>query len=370
MRKLASIRKIKDVSPIKGADAIEKVVVDGWTLVSKKGEFSVGDPCVYFEIDSFLPADDPRFEFLKKSGVKKDPSGRERIRLKTIKLRGQISQGLALPLAAFPELKETDEGADVSETLGVIKFERPEPRTTDAAGNFPEFVPKTEEERVQNVHETFAREFGEEYYYPTLKLDGSSCTVVFLGEDMKDHWKKGYSDRLEVIENGEKKGEVMVCSRNLELKQSEDSHFWKAVTRQDLVRKMLNVHGDSFFLGSALSGSFAIQGEVMGPGVQGNKDKFNDFEFFAFSVYDIQEQGYLSYDLALLVFGSFKIQAVPTISDRPLKCLKWSLDDLLAHADGPGVNSKYREGVVWKPASDRGVSFKVISNKFLMKGGE
>src|SRR5690554_606420 len=143
-RKLVSIRKIDYISPIEGADFIEMASVDGWTLVVKKGEFSVGDPCIYFEIDSFLPASDPRFAFLAKSGVKTDESGMERIRLKTMKLRGTISQGLALPLHQFEEVTGHEE-EDLSDLLNVIKYERPEPKVANAAGNFPSYLRKTDE---------------------------------------------------------------------------------------------------------------------------------------------------------------------------------------------------------------------------------
>ena len=136
-RKLASIRKIGSVSPVEGADNIELVHVDGWQCISKKGDFKEGDFCVYFEIDSFLPIR-PEFEFLRKSSYRK-MGGKEGFRLKTIRLRGQLSQGLAMPIQLFKELpyegyelfKEDDHGYgngyDVTETLGVTKYEPPIP---------------------------------------------------------------------------------------------------------------------------------------------------------------------------------------------------------------------------------------------------
>jgi len=116
LRKLASIQKIRALTPIEGADAIEMATVLGWQLVVKKGEFQAGGLCVYCEIDSILPAR-PEFEFLKPRGM----------RIKTIRLRGQISQGICFPLSILPEGSPIEEGADVTEILGIAKWEMPIP---------------------------------------------------------------------------------------------------------------------------------------------------------------------------------------------------------------------------------------------------
>ena len=361
MRKLVTIRTINAIKPIDKADAIECVVIDGWEVVAKKGEFQVGDPCVYHEIDSFLPASDERYSFLAKGGVKKDPSGKERIRLKTIRLRGQLSQGLALPLTMFPELVECKVDEDVSEILDVIKYERPEPMTANARGNFPEFVVKTDEPRIQNVYYRYKQEYADECYYATMKLDGSSCTVVFLGEDMKDYWKN--EPEYEVFSGDMKVGEVSVCSRNLELKYDANSHFWKAVSAGNMICKILNIAKD-------FGSSIAIQGEVMGPGIQGNKEKLNNYEFYAFNIFDIKGQHYLPYAETADYFEWHNVQAVPLITQTLIQPFKlFDLAGLLAYADGRSINAKYREGIVFKPANG-GKSFKVISNKFLLKGGD
>jgi len=113
-RKLATIRKVNEIKPIEGADMIELAIVDGWQCVVKKGEFKPGDPGVYFEIDSYLPIEE-RYEFLRKSSYKKIPDQlqgqrAEGFRLKTVKLRGQISQGLMLPPGYFPRIKNNHRG--------------------------------------------------------------------------------------------------------------------------------------------------------------------------------------------------------------------------------------------------------------------
>ena len=161
-RKLVTIQKISDLKPIENADAIECAGVLGWHVVVKKGEFKIGDPCVYFEIDSLLPVVS-EFAFLSKSGVKKsyaDGKEYEGYRLKTIRLRGQISQGLCLPISILDGKKyPTDSrknpvyqtGTDVTSLLGVVKYEPviPANLSGQAKGLFPGFIPKTDETRIQ-----------------------------------------------------------------------------------------------------------------------------------------------------------------------------------------------------------------------------
>lgn len=364
MRKLVTLRSIKDIKPIANADAIELAIIDGWQVVTKKDEFQVGEPCVFFEIDSWLPADDDRFAFLAKTGVKKDPSGRERIRLRTVKLRKTLSQGLALPWHMFPELHEPARiHDDLSDFIDVIKFERPEPKAPEAAGSFPDgLIPKTDEERIQNVFDEYSDQYHDVTFTPTLKLDGSSCTVAYLGLNLEGYWKDGIDDFFDHEGLQEKVGEIIVCSRNLQLKYDENSHYWRATedTVIDAMRELGKI------------GNFAIQGEVMGPGIQGNKEKFNTFRFFAFALYDIDNQCYIDWPQTKKMLNDLDVETVPEV-DKPMKpfCKFSDLDSLLEFADGPSINAKYREGIVWKSNGiDDQITFKTISNKFLLKGGD
>jgi RNA ligase (TIGR02306 family) len=166
MRKLASIQKIKSLEPIEGADAIEKATVLGWQLAVKKGEFKVGDLAVYCEIDSLLP-DRPEFAFLKPRGM----------RIRTIRLRGQVSQGICFPLSILPEDIEPQEDMDVTEILGITKYEPPIPAylSGKVKGKFPSFIPKTDETRVQVLQKVLDKYQGISCYV-SEKLDGSSAT--------------------------------------------------------------------------------------------------------------------------------------------------------------------------------------------------
>lgn len=170
MRKLASIQKIKALEPIPCADAIEKATVLGWQLVVKKGEFQVNDLAVYCEIDSILP-DWPAFEFLKPRGM----------RIRTVRLRGQISQGICFPLSVLPAGVEVVEDADCTDVLGIVKYEPPIPACLSGVmkGSFPSFIPKTDETRVQVLQPVLDAYAGERCVV-TEKLDGAQQRIMSM----------------------------------------------------------------------------------------------------------------------------------------------------------------------------------------------
>lgn len=354
MRKLASVQRVKTISPIDGADAIVKISVLGWDLVSKKGEFNVGDLCVYFEIDSFLPIS-REFEFLRSSSYKFHPTLGEGFRLKTIRLRGQVSQGLALPLKNFG-FKELDhvEGQDVTSELGVRKYEEPEVFDT-ASGiqlrEFPFFVPKTEEPRIQSEPSLLERLRNQKYYI-TEKLDGASITVFSKGE------------------------KVGICSRNQELLYPEDLQNWSG-SENDLTK---NVYVDAVCrsgLFEALkqlrrsNGNLALQGELVGPRIQGNYYNLKEPTIYFFGAYLIDESRYVDYRELQSMCRSFDLKMVPLIEEVHSEDLS-SVESVIEFATGYSlvVPKKLREGVVLRTQDNRGherISFKAISNKYLLK---
>ena len=197
-RALASIQYIRSIDPIPGADFIVKIGVKGWFTVARKDEFKVGDPCVYFEVDSVLP-EAPEFEFMRD----------RKFRVKTMKFKKQLAQGLAMPLKEVvalwrddspllvgEDLVEFEEGQDVTELIGVVKYEPPVPVCLEGKiiGRRPGFVPKTDEVRIQSYPQVL-KEFDGKIAYITEKLDGSSMSVF-------------YSPLVK---------EFGVCSRNLQL---------------------------------------------------------------------------------------------------------------------------------------------------------
>lgn len=338
MRKLASIQTIAEKRSIAGADNIEAVRVNGWWMVAKKGEFQVDDRCVYFEIDSFLPVRD-EFEFLRKSSYRSVAHIGEGFRLKTIKLRGQISQGLVLPVTVAG-LSDLDVGTDVTELLGVKLWEPP-PETlgrSNAKGNFPGFIPKTDQERVQNIpRDLELAHLSGEKFEVTIKLDGSSITVFRM------------DDR------------VGVCSRNLELDREDPSSFTIAAETTGLVAAL-----------QRLGRNFAVQGELMGPGIQKNREGLKTHDIFVFDIYHIDAGRYLSPGERYAVFGElvqhgFTGKHVPVIS--PSSRVDGTVDEVLRLADGESLHAPVREGLVFK-SRERNFSFKAISNKFLLSGGD
>jgi RNA ligase (TIGR02306 family) len=334
-RKLATIRQIDNIQPIEGADMIELTTVGGWkVVVAKDVNHKVGDLVVYCEIDSFLPIE-PEFEFLRKSSYKKMADGTEGFRLKTIKLRGQVSQGLIVPLDVLLKRgvssDDVYEGLDVTGTLGIVKYEPPIPAQLSGMvkGNFPSFLKKTDEERIQNLTREFPI-YKLANFYVTEKLDGSSVTYY-----VKD-------------------GVFGVCSRNLDLLEDENNSMWKFATTSGLKDRLLS-----------LEKNIAVQGEIIGEGVQGNPYKIIGQTVRLFNGFNIDKYDYLGLDEFIELSKFLEVKTVP-ILDLDFK-LPDTIDELLSYADSKSVlNEKFdREGVVIR-SHDRKISFKAISNKFLL----
>jgi hypothetical protein len=423
-RKLASFRIVDSIEPIPGADAIELAVVGGWKVVTKKGEFQPGDPCVYFEIDSFLADGVAAWQFL----VDKSPrmqSGIRGHRLRTIKLRGQISQGLILKISEFPilelvlkpelslldieQLQVSDpalmeevsnlrfglhefeaalspEDLNLNKVLGVVKWDPPLPAQLQgmAEGLFPSWIRKTDQERAQNLKseifeyddvvipanpelgrpEIIRRGKAQRHarYEITMKMDGSSST--FFRRDT----------------------EVGVCSRNLQLKVCDGN-------KENSFVRMLFDSGLDLVLEQY--GNVAVQGELMGPAIQGNRENLKDFTLYIFDVQLIDEQRNMTSverfafvkDLISRGVNPNKVKHAPVLVRAKGGGLTWisyipdlpeeswftleelgllKMEDLLAFAEGPSLVHAVREGNVYK-REDGYFSFKTISNAYLAK---
>ena len=335
MRKMATIRKIDSIRPIPGADAIECAIVGGWTCVVKRGEYTVGDLAVYCEIDSWMPTE--LAAFLSKGKEPREFEGIKGERLRTVKLRGQLSQGLLLwRQLALDKVGEIYEGMDVSDLLGIVKWERPMNAQLAgmAKGNFPTVIPKTDQERVQNLKGEIAQAITDGLNFEvTEKLEGSSMTVYLID------------------------GVFGVCSRNLDLKETEDNTFWQVARRDGIEAKMR---------ASLLGGDFAIQGELIGPGIQGNIYKLSKPEFWVFDVYNISGGFYMNPAPRrefIKVMGLLHVPVMSTYEDLGVG----TMEELLTWAEGPSALtlSQEREGIVFKQVNG-GMTFKAISNKYLL----
>jgi len=341
-RKLASIKRITEILPIEGVDKIVLAKIGGWQCVVGKEDFKPGDLGVYFEIDSFLPIQ-PRYEFLRKHCHKIMADGSEGFRLKTMRLKKQLSQGLLMPLKEFPEMVNPPEGQDLTYILGIKLYEPPIPAQLAGKilGGFPPYIRKTDAERIQNLTEYFTIMKDVEFE-ETEKLNGSSFTIYF------------------------DKGEFGVCSKNLNLVEDIDNTFWR-VTNSLNMKEVL----------TKLNRNIALQGELIGEGVQKNPYKLLGQTFNLYSIWDIDNQIYLSpiqrKDLYhQLKLASPNILHVPIISERKKIFSEFSnIGDLLTYSNAPSIlNQKTkREGIVFKsyePVNGEILIFKVINNELLL----
>lgn len=347
-RKMATIRRIDAIAPIEGADLIHAVKIGGWTVVAQKSMgYNVGDLVVYCEIDSFIPTEIA--PFLTAAGhTPKEYNGVKGERLKTKKLKGVISQGLLLPLSVLAIKTDSGnymgnwegfEGHDVSERLGIQKWEPPaDYQASNAKGNFPHFIPKTCQERIQNIH-NFEQYYGVEFEV-TEKLDGSSMTVYV--------W-----DELE----GENRTREGVCSRNLELKNEPGVTFWEVALRDELHNKIRST-----------GRNLALQGELIGPGIQGNKYKLNKHVYAVYNIYDIDRQEYLLPEERQRICSDLRIMHVPVLNPGFTLGPDWTIEKILKEAEfKSSLNAETEaEGYVLKRL-DGHDSFKAISNKWLLK---
>lgn len=359
-RQLARFTKVLKVEDHPNADTLDILTVYGWQVVSKKGNFKTGDDAVFFEVDSIVPATET-FSWLADKNY----------RIKSIKLRGQLSQGLCIPpmvLASDPGLpgfqfddtilkyvtKTPHEyfsafvhdgtvvtyNSDLTEALGVTKFVKPLPAELAgvAKGNFPHFIPKTDQIRCQNLVDEISYAYDNaEKFEVTMKLDGSSFTAYY------------------------KDGEIGACTRNLELDLDKCKNRLTQVFEDSGLKYALVAYGKNI----------AVQCEYMGPGVQGNREKLEKNNLYVYDIYDIDERRYLKPEERIEVFvhlaqvSSGTFQHVPIINPH-YHLPSEHIQPLLAFAEGPSISHKIREGIVFKSHSTT-FSFKAISNQFLIK---
>ncbi|MCD8076534.1 MAG: 2'-5' RNA ligase [Lachnospiraceae bacterium] len=340
-RKLASVQRVEAVTPIEGADFIECVHVLGWTVVGKKGELKAGDLCVYFEIDSFLPVCE-QFEFLRKSCYRSNSYMGEGFRLKTQRFRGQISQGLILPLTILPAGHDYEIGDDLTELLGICKWEVEE-RSTDlgnTVGSLPFGIPKTGEVRIQSCPKLL-NEFAKiPSYYISTKMDGTSATM---------YWKNG---------------KFGVCGRNYEFAEDDKSVFWRYAKARDLPGKLLKHHVSDI----------AIQGEFCGPEIQKNRLKLLRPEWYVFTVIDLNTYQRYSLKQMLALCELLELQHVP-IEEQGEAFPYKTIEELLERAKGKYPSGMNKEGIVIRPTEpvpcwlfhNAPLSMKVLNNDYLLK---
>lgn len=329
--KLASIQQITELRPIPGADRIEAAAVLGYQTVVKKGEFQPGDLCVWHEPDTVV-AERPEYEFLRK----------QNFRLKVARFKGQVSQGLALPVAMVSGAQGLALGTDVTEAIGIRKYEKPLPVQLAGVvkGPFPGWLIKTDEPNLRSYPEALA-EFTGRQCVITQKVDGSSGTFYLRA------------------------GVFGVCSRNLDLKEDAENTFWK-LARQLKIEEALRT----------LGGDFALQGEAHGEGIQSNHLRLKGVTCAAFDLFDILEHQYLPQARMVEFCRANGLPVVRTVWEGEFR---FTLDELVALANAqeyaPGLPA---EGIVIRPLeparslvlSTGRLSAKVVSETYGLKYGE
>lgn len=335
VRKMASIQEIEEVKLIPDADKICAYVIQGYNVIDQIGKYSVGDNVVFVSPDSFVS--NSLCPFLTKPGkFPKTFNGVEGEKIKTIKLRGVYSQGLLLPISVCDFIEsELFVGLDVSYPLGIEKWEPPPEFTSaDAKGTFPDFIRKTDQERVNSFFKDNSHLFETETFECTEKCEGSSITVYYY------------------------QGEFGCASRNLNLKRSEENTYWKTALEYDLETKLTN-----------LGKNIAIQFELVGPKVSGNIYKLDKYHLFAFDVFNIDKQEYLNPSDRRELTKSLGLTDAPVLQSN-MSLTGLTLEDILVMADGQSVLGTVgclREGLVFKANSDKRISFKSVSRKYLAK---
>lgn len=385
MRKLASIRRIGTVTKHFNADSLDVVTVDGWQCVTNLGEFKADDLCVFFEVGAFLPVRE-EFEFLRKSSFRDHPELGPGFRIKTCKLRSELSQGLAMPLHKLPEIGDfirantnlsppiigndhepmtaiesliERESNDVTEILGVKKYEVPERSSGGvncgrSRSTFPEFIQKTDQERIQNLFNKYSSIYKHDEWEVTMKLDGSSMTVYYRQD--------GQGEGKEVHTRG-------ICSRNMDLIVRPDGEpagdFVNFSNETGLLDRLTKYCGMN-------NRDLALQGELMGPRIQKNREQFEQHNFYLFDVFDIETQAYLDaaerQDVFFAITDHSRIRHTPVINPAMAVFEEFgNVQDLLDFVDKESINHKIVEGYVFKNLSKPWISFKVINNRFLLK---
>lgn len=344
MRKLVTVQKIVSLDPIDGADRIEVARVLGWNVVVQKGLHEVGDLVAFFEIDSLLPETNPAFESFQKRGQKKVLVDGVEVKghvLKTAKLRGQISQGLIIPLRELDITGPFNVGDELTDSLGVLKWEPPIPvGNGNIVGKFDtRFAPKTDAIRIQTIAELWDVIKSVDWE-PTVKVDGSSTTLV--NDD----------------------GKIRIFSRNWEV--SNTGSNFQIAERDGLVEAIKRHPG------------MAIQFEFVGPGIQGNRLRLPAQKAIVFAVWQNRVKLPRSeWDPDILRL------ATPVLSDdwKP----NGTVDEMIEKVDGlRGQITKdaLDEGIVFHPVDpnsvpaelanvlDSNLNWKIVSRKWLLKGGD
>lgn len=367
-RKLAHVELITALSSIKKADKIEVATVLGWQCVVKKEEFKIGDKIIYIEVDSIVP-EKPEYEFLRD----------RKFRVRTIKLRGQISQGLVIPIPKEWNSNKLEEGDDVTDALGIVKYFSPSEMDDEIQhdrqianeknklkkfmmqyswfrkfflkkkqnSNFPYWISKTDEPRLQNIPKIL-EQFKDKDVYVTEKIDYQSATFT-------SKMVSKYSGILGKI--FPKKFNFIVCSRN-QVNTNKNSLYWQIAKKYNIEQILKE------------NPTLTIQGEQGSPSVQGNKYGINTPSLWVFNIIDHEKGYHYGYEEICTFCKKYNLTPVPYLKMCKLSELGSSVQELVEFSKGKSTLVDIpREGVIIRCIEDgkKLLSFKVINPDFLLK---
>lgn len=364
MRKLATIQTIADIQPIPDADAIEVATIKGWKVVVKKNEFHIGDMVVYFEIDSLIPNTSITKFLMNKEDATE-------ARLKTIKLRGQVSQGLIISIDDAKQMLEElnggvadfdiEVGTDLSDLLHIEKYEPPVKYGNEGRSIYwPFSISKTDEERIQNIPEILDKIVEDDIHLcASVKLDGTSMTVINQPDGIHVAGRNNDFDKTDEI--------------------AYNNKYWSTAKEYKIPEVLEEAHNKTGKL-------YAVQGELVGPGIQGNKMNLDRLRYYIFNLFESNDSGSswnkLGYNDLISFCDEYNLDHVPYVySDLSLvEHGIVTVDDILKFVEGTYRNdaegyfpnakeNQQREGLVFRTL-DHKFSFKVVNNLFLLKGGD
>lgn len=343
-RKLASVQRIEKVDPVKDADRLEVATVLGWEVVVGKGDFKPGDKIVFFEIDSFLPMKD-EFEFLKKFSYKNNELNGEGYRIKSKKIRGQMSQGLIMSLDSLGIDKDTEIGTDLTKELDVNLYMTKEVKTGQGLflDQFHPKIQKTDEIRVQSEPERLTALQGKPYYI-TEKVDGTSTTISY-----------------------EKDEGIKCFTRNTQAVDTEPNFLIDFFDSIGLIDALKENNKNIYF-----------QGELHGPKIQKNRLKKKEISWLFFNIGYID--GNSSKRVPFKDWDKFfeENEKLKDFKNMHVKVLEegdnfqYNLEELKKISVGNYDGAGQREGIVIRPQedieyNDEPLSMKVINDKYLLK---
>ena len=355
-RNFVTLRKIEHIEPIEGAERVELAFVDGWRCVIPKNQYAIGEEILFIEADAALKnVNDERVDFLKKTSYKcwkKDNVVlAECLRIKTIKLAGQFSQGVVFKLSVFMDEinKAANNTTSLDEALNIVHYDElsdemraiinPE-NAMKARGTFPSFVPKTDEERLQNLTNYFEK-YKEKEFEVSIKYDGSSMSV-------------GYSIAHYPS------NPFFVCSRNQLLDTDAENNFCRVAKSKDLESILIDYSYDTGM-------ELCLQGELVGPGINGNRDGYKEFDFFIFRIWNITEQNWMSSEERLEFCRKYSLPHVKVLNTACKAFVEYpTMEDFVKATYITSDNGHQIEGLVFK-STDGEVSFKVINPNYLLK---